>query len=113
MMDHPYLEWTGRLTGVMSLFVMALFFVGGDSLSPEMLTGDTLWLFLFFPLGVAAGFIVGWWKPGLGGGISLASLLLFYGVHLLVDGAFPTGPFFAVLALPGVFLALGRRRPSL
>ena len=37
---------------------------------------------LFFPQGVIVGFVVSWWKEGVGGLITTAILTAFYGVFV-------------------------------
>ena len=66
---------------------------------------DLVGLF-FFPFGVGLGMIVAWRREGLGGGITVGSLLAFYAALWAMDGRFPRGPWFALVAAPGVlFLA--------
>jgi len=38
--------------------------------------------FLFFPVGICVGLIVAWWREGLGGAITVSSLLIFYAIHV-------------------------------
>jgi len=66
---------------------------------------DRVGLF-FFPLGVCLGMILAWHWEGLGGGITVGSLLAFYTALRVMDGRFPRGPYFALVATPGIlFLA--------
>jgi hypothetical protein len=72
-----------------------------------------------FPLGVVVGMLLGWWRELIGGGVTAASLLMFYAWMWLAGGRFPTGPYFLLFASPGLlFLALdaiqvaGARGPS-
>jgi hypothetical protein len=57
---------------------------------------------LFFPFGVGVGMIVAWRWEGLGGVITIGSLLAFYAALRIMDGRFPRGPWFALVAAPGV-----------
>lgn len=59
-------------------------------------------LFVFFPIGTCAGMILGWRWEGLGGTITIGSLLAFYAALRIMDGRFPGGPFFALVAAPGL-----------
>jgi hypothetical protein len=62
----------------------------------------------FFPFGVCVGMILAWRRELLGGGITIASLLAFYAWHYVVRGQLPGGPYFALVAAPGLlFLMLG------
>jgi len=63
-------------------------------------------LFAFFPLGVSAGMVLGWWIEMSGGVFTLLSLAGFYAVHLAVAGHLPGGPWFAVFSLPGLLFLL-------
>ena len=62
---------------------------------------DVVGLFLF-PFGVCIGTILAWRWEGLGGGITLGSLLGFYAALRIMDGRFPRGPFFVLTAAPGI-----------
>lgn len=57
---------------------------------------------LLFPFGVCIGTILAWRWEGLGGGITLGSLLGFYAALRIMDGRFPRGPFFVLTAAPGI-----------
>jgi hypothetical protein len=63
-------------------------------------------LFVFFPIGTCAGMILGWRWEGLGGTITIGSLLAFYAALRIMDGRFPGGPFFALVAAPGLLFLL-------
>ncbi len=56
-----------------------------------------------------------WWKEGLGGGITIASMLAFYLIYGWLVRRTNLGLWFLVFAFPGVFLAsymLSRLRKS-
>jgi len=55
--------------------------------------------FCFF--GLMLGSILAWRWEGLGGGIAIASFAIFYMTWWLT-GRFPSGPFFALIAAPGL-----------
>jgi hypothetical protein len=71
---------------------------------------------LFFPVGVLAGNILGWWREGWGALVAGISLALFYLGDLVLTGTPPSGPFFALLASPagfyGLYWFLSRRKRS-
>jgi len=96
-------RWTGRLTGSLSILVLLLFLApeGRQSVvTPRQPVG-----LLFFPLGMACGLLIGWWREGLGGAIAVGSLLGFYLVYgLLLTGQVPGGPWFVVFTAPAIFL---------
>lgn len=56
----------------------------------------------FWPTGVCLGLIIAWFRIGLGGAIATGSLVGFYVWYLLDRGTFPRGPYFILVAAPGV-----------
>ncbi len=101
-----WLRWIARVWGAASIAVLVLF-VAGEGLDPGKIAAREWVGFLFFPIGIAAGMIVAWWREGLGGAITLLSLIAFYGVYgLLMSGAAPRGPAFLVFAAPGALFLL-------
>jgi len=99
-------RWAARLLSIAST-VMLLLFVFGEKFEAAKVTGRQLLAFVFFPLGIVVGFAVAWWKEGVGGGISVVSLLIFYLIFVtLLRGDLARGGWFMVFALPGfLFLA--------
>jgi hypothetical protein len=74
-------------------------FVVGEGINP---TTRAEWLgLLFFPLGISIGMILGWWKEGIGGIITVGSLLVFYVIHVATAGALPKGWAWLAFAVPG------------
>ena len=63
-------------------------------------------LFVFFPIGICAGMILAWRWEGLGGGVTVGSLLGLYTAMRVMDGRFRGGPFFALVAAPGFLFLL-------
>jgi hypothetical protein len=45
--------------------------------------------------------ILAWWREGLGGGITVGSLVAFYALHTATAGSLPRGWAWVVLAVPG------------
>ena len=65
---------------------------------------------LFFPLGICVGMITGWWREGIGGSITVGSLLVFYVIHFATAGMLPKGWAWLAFAVPGfLFLLCGYR----
>jgi hypothetical protein len=61
---------------------------------------------VFFPLGVCFGLGLAWRRELQGGIIAIGSVAAFYLILFLFDGRFPRGPYFFLLASPGLlFLA--------
>jgi hypothetical protein len=78
--------------------VVLLLFVG-EGLYPATLAE---WIgLLLYPGGVCLGMILAWWREGLGGTITVGSLLTFYVLHTVTAGAPPSGWAWLVLAFPG------------
>ena len=61
---------------------------------------------LLFPVLSCVGLIVAWRRVGLGGAISVGSLVAFYAWLGLMDGRLPRGPYFALVAAPGFLFLL-------
>ena len=101
------LAWTARALSLVSAGLLLLFFIG-EGFDPSRVAPRDWAGLLFFPLGVVAGMAVGWWREGVGGAVSVVSLLAFYAWHILVDGGPPNGVAFVAFTLPGfMFLLYG------
>ena len=98
------IRWIAKSWSIASVG-FALLMVAGEVLFPHAPPPATLRDFvglLFFPFGVCVGIILGWRWEALGGSIAVGSVLVFYGAMCAMDGRFPRGPYFALLAAPGV-----------
>jgi hypothetical protein len=102
---NVFCHWTARIAGLISLGIMMLFFIGeGETLFAA--SRSEMFLTIFFPGLVALGFVLAWFRPWLGGLISVCGLILFYVIHWIIAGYFPHGAAFVVFTLPGfLFLA--------
>jgi len=107
------LRWTARVWSVASV-ALVLGFIVGEGFNPS---GLNEWLgVLLFPVGISIGMILAWWKEGLGGSITVGSLLAFYVVHLSTAGTFPKGWAWLAFAAPGFLFLLSShlsRRPRI
>ncbi len=108
------LRWTARATSVASILLLGMFAFGGsEAFTPTATEAVAL---AFFPGGVALGMLLGWWREGLGGLITLISLGLFYAWLIALGGHAPRTPLFLIFSSPGLlFLAcwlLGRVRQA-
>ena len=93
-------RWFARAASLASLGLLAMFATSGGA-APSAFE----WLLLaLFPIGVAIGMIVAWWREILGGAITAASLGAFYAIISLDAARPPAGPWFAMFAAPGVVL---------
>jgi hypothetical protein len=106
------LRWTARTWGVASaLLLIAFAFGGGEHLR---FSAREAIAFLFFPVGVVAGFAIAWWRDLIGGLVTVGSLALFYVYLFGLGGGLPASPYFLLFAAPGflhiaVALLAGRR----
>src|SRR5262245_1259039 len=93
------LRWTARAWGIASaLLLMAFAFGGREHLR---FTAASAAVFLLFPVGVVAGFVVAWWRELAGGLVTVGSLALFYLLLFAWNGWVPTTPYFLLFAAPG------------
>ena len=99
--------WVARIWSLAALGFVLLFLVG------EVLNGQggrptgAEWIGLaFWPGGVCLGLIIAWFRLGLGGVIATGSLVGFYIWYLLDRGTFPRGPYFLLVAAPGVLFLI-------
>ena len=96
------LRWLARIGSIVSLALLLLFYIG-EGFHPAKVAPHEWVGFLFFPIGVAAGMVVGWWREGWGGAITTVSLLAFYGVYgFLLNGSLWQGGAFIAFAAPGM-----------
>ena len=103
------LRWTARVWAVASVLLVVAFIIG-EGFNPSQIRAAEWLGFLFFPTGICAGMILAWWKEGLGGAITVGSLVIFYGIHFATAGALPRGSAWWVLAAPGFLFLLCWRR---
>jgi hypothetical protein len=115
---EPAVRWTARILSLFSVYMLLLFLFGEPFEITKIRAIEWVGLMLF-PVGVVAGFAVGWWKEGLGGAISVGSLLVFYFLFVFRPGDPVRGIWFFVFAFPGFLfltswgLSRGRRALTL
>ena len=102
------LKWTARVWSIASILFIAPFFFGEESGTPTLTESIAL---AMFPGGVVMGMLIAWWRAGLGGAVSVLSLIAFYVYMFALQGHLPGGPYFILLAVPG-FLFLASRALS-
>jgi len=108
-------RWIGRVWSLLALaFVLAFAFGEWDSAAGLSFSAQEWLLILCYPIGMAVGWVLGWWRERAGGLIILGALVAFYVIDLVTTGSPPSGPFFALLAVPAVFYLLSDlwRRPA-
>lgn len=101
------LRWCARLLSVLSLGLVLLFVLGQRPSLHEFSAKEAT-LFLFFPVGVCVGLIIAWWRERVGGSIAVASMAAFYAVEYAISRSLPSGPWFLLLASPGILFLLAR-----
>ena len=94
------LRWLARAASVLSIGLILMFLIG-DSFNPARVRASEWVGLAFFPVGVATGMIVAWWKEGLGAAITLASLVAFYGIYGWLMGSNVNSAAFIFFATPG------------
>jgi len=100
------IRWTARVLSVFSTSVLIMFVVG-EPFPVEKITATQLLGLILFPVGLVIGFAVAWWREGLGGSITVGSLLAFYAVFtLLMHEPLSDGVWFLVFALPAFLFLL-------
>ena len=97
------IRWAARLLGLGAVGVLFLVLFSNEELSRTTLQE---WVLLAcFPIGVAVGMVLGWWREGLGAIVAVISLLAFYVIHLAMGEGFPDGPFFLLVTSPALLFA--------
>ncbi len=101
------IRWTARAWATASIGIILLLSVGEGQLPSK----PTEWIgFLLYPAGIVAGMVLAWWREGLGGTITVGSLVAFYVLHTATAGTLPKGWAWLILAAPGLlFLWCWRR----
>ena len=99
------LVWSARVLSVVSTGLLLLFLIG-EGFDPSKVTPRQWVGFTFFPLGVVVGMVVAWWREGVGGGITVGSLLAFYLWRALAHDGPPDGVAFVAFSLPGFLFLL-------
>ena len=101
------IRWIARVWSMASVGLVLLIVVGELIYphAPPPTFRDLVGMF-FFPFGVCVGMIVAWRWEGLGGGITVGSLLAFYVALRVINGRFPRGPWFALIAAPGILFLI-------
>ncbi|MGA3288158.1 MAG: hypothetical protein ABSD46_12110 [Bacteroidota bacterium] len=97
------IRWIARIWSIASIGLVLLFIVGEGNNPANLID----WLgFLFFPLGICFGMVFAWWREGVGGGITIGSLLVFYLIRFVTASSFPKGWAWLAFAFPGFLFLL-------
>ncbi len=92
------LRWIARGWSIASIGLI-LGFILGEGINPTT-RAERIGL-LFFPLGICVGMILGWWREGIGGLITVGCLFVFYVIHYVTVGTLPKGWAWLAFAAPG------------
>ena len=100
-------RWTARVWSILSVVFILTFVVGegmgGSGPRPDL----KAWVGLaLFPIGVCAGLAVSWFRERWGGILAFGCLIAFYAWDWLLFGQWPRGPFFLLVAAPGLLFLL-------
>jgi hypothetical protein len=102
-------RWIARVSSVLSIAFVFAFALGesAQAIGPRLTILEWIGLALW-PVGVCVGLILAWHREELGGIVALGCLIAFYVWNLLRSGHLPQGPFFFLIAAPGLlFLIAG------
>jgi len=92
-------RWVARAWSVASVgFLCVFLFVYG--LPPLTVKG------VLFPFGVMLGLVLAWRFETVGGGVAALCILVFYAIEYSSHGRFPKGPWFFLIATPGLIFIL-------
>jgi hypothetical protein len=101
------LNWVARIWTLASVAFVLIFLFGEGLQSHGVRPTAAEWVGLaLWPGGVGLGLIVAWFRARRGGLIATSSLIAFYVWNLLERGAVPRGPFFILVAAPGLLFLL-------
>ena len=99
------LRWITRIWSTLAAAFILIMFLGEgmqDGLGPFLkLTSREILMTIAFFL-VWLGLILGWWWETAAGLLTVGGMVAFYLLDYALSGTFPRGPFFAILAAPGV-----------
>ncbi len=98
------LRWIARILSIISIGFVLVFLVG-EALPPHaeaVFKVRDILAMVFFPIGVCVGLGLAWRRELQGGMIAIGSVAAFYLILFLLDGRFPRGPHFFLLASPGL-----------
>lgn len=97
------IRWVARFSSILSIGLILGFIIGEGIHYSSM----NEWLgFLFFPFGISVGMILAWQKEGLGGSITILSLIIFYIIYFLSTDTFPKGLAWLLFSIPGFLFLL-------
>lgn len=102
-----FIRWVARVwgTAIVALVVMFALMHAATPDAPGPNRNEWIGL-LFFPTGVCVGLVMAWRWEAAGGLVAVGSFLAFYAWMFASGGQLPSGPYFAVAAMPGLLYLL-------
>jgi len=95
--------WIARVWSVLSIAFMLLMVVGEMTAPSAPLPNlSEAVLMLLFPIGVCVGMIIAWKKELPGALVTIGCMIAFYFGIWLLRGNLPRGPYFLLVAAPGL-----------
>jgi len=103
------LRWIARIWAALMAAMILFIFIGNaaaDGIGPifHLTFRETLMMVAF--LIVFAGLILAWKWERLGGWMIIGGMAAFYILDFAFSGDFPRGPFFLIIALPGILFLI-------
>ena len=95
-------RWAARISSILFIVVFLLMFLG-EGFEPDKVTPREWVGLFFFPFGLIVGMILAWWKEGLGGAITIGSLIA---ILIVGDVSGSGGWFMLICASPGFLFLL-------
>ena len=90
-------RWTARILSILVIGIFLLMFFG-EGFDPAKVKPNEWLMLIFGPFGLMVGMILGWWKEGLGGAITIVS---FFGAMLVGDYSGSGATNMAICSAPG------------
>ncbi|ARN56634.1 DUF7670 domain-containing protein [Sedimentisphaera salicampi] len=102
-----FLEIAARLSSV-AVIILITALTADRGLRFEGMSAMAIVMFIFFPVGIVVGMVLGWTRPILGGSITIICALIYYTLYIIQNGVIPLGETFYVFPAPGgAFLLKG------
>lgn len=95
-------RWTARISSIPIIIVFLLMFFG-EGFDPTKVKPFEWVMLLFSPFGLVLGMILGWWKEGLGGAITILS---YFGALLVGDFSGSGAGYLLICASPGILFLI-------
>ena len=103
------IRWVARVWGTAIVSLVVLFALMQAATPDAPGPTPTEWVgLLFFPVGLCAGLVLAWRWETAGGLLAVGSFLAFYTWMFVTGGRLPSGPYFAIAAVPGVLYLICR-----